>query len=238
MTIAKALLSAVTLASLTAVFAAEAPKDDDSKKPKAPPTEKEIKALIDQLVSPNPKPIIDTKGPPRTDLPPGFDLKKQDKVHFAQSQLVELDPVAFPFLIESWNDERYSLTTCNYLSGWFYNESVGRVCQTIIFNQLQPYGYWQDVGADPRGKPTRPSYPDHFLGSQKAAKAWWEQNKQKTLNQMQLEVLDWVIAEEAKRRGDFTDKEKQSLQEIRKELLKGPKPLPAGNFYANGVTYH
>lgn len=49
---------------------------------------------------------------------------------------------------------------------------------------------------------------------------------------MQLEVLDWVIAEEAKRPGDFTDKEKQVLQEIRQELVQGRKSLPPENYFA------
>jgi hypothetical protein len=237
MTISKVLLPAVALSSLTVALAADAPKDDDSKKLKTPPTEKQIKALIDQLVSPNPKPRINKMRAPSIDLPPGFDRKKQDKVHLARSKLVKLGPLAFPYLIESQNDERYSLTTCDDLSGWFNNESVGYVCRTIIFGQLQPYGYWPEVGGDPRGKPHRPSYPGHFLKSQEAEKAWWEKNKEKTLCQMQLEALSWVIAEEAKRPGDFTDEEKQYLQKLRKKLVEGGKPLPAGNYDAKAITY-
>lgn len=204
---------------------------------KAAPTEKEIKALIEQLVSPNPKPIVNKRGVPSIDLPPGFDRKKQERVHLARSKLVELGPLAFPVLVESEKDERYSLTTCNDLSGWYNNESVGHVCRTIILDQLQPYGYWQDVGDDPRGKPHRPSYPGQFLNSQEAAKAWWEKHKEKTLYQMQLEALDWIIAEEAKRPRDFTDNEKQALQKIRKKLVESGKPLPPGNYYANEISY-
>jgi hypothetical protein len=46
---------------------------------------------------------------------------------------------------------------------------------------------------------------------------------------MQCEALDWVIAEEAKRPKDFTDKEREGLQRVRKQL-EGGKPLPAGNY--------
>jgi hypothetical protein len=233
MTIAKVLLPAAALASLTVTLAADA--KDDSKK--APPTEKEIKALIDQLASPNPKPIINKSGAPSINLPPGFDRKKQDKVHLARSKLVELGHLAFPALIESWNDERYSLTTCNSLSDWFYNESVGHVCQTIIFDQLRPYGYWQETDGDPRDKPHRPSYPGRFLDSQKEAKSWWEKNKEMALYQMQVEALNWVIAEEAKHLGDFTDGEKRYLQKLRTELVQGGKPLPAGDYYASEISY-
>lgn len=235
MTIVKMLLPAVAATSLTVAFAADAPKGNSKKK--APPTEKEIKALIDQLASPNPKPIVNKKRVPSIDLPPGFDPEKQDKVHLARSKLVELGPLAFPFLIERENDKHYSLTTCDDLSGWFKNESVGYVCRTIIFGQIQPYGYWQEVGSDPRGKPHRPSYPGHFLKSRETEKAWWEKHKEKSLYQMQLEALDWVITEEAKRPGDFIDKEKQYLQKLRKKLVKGGKPLPAGNYDAKAITY-
>jgi hypothetical protein len=235
MTIVKMLLPAIAAASLTVALAADAPRDDSKKK--EPPTEKEIKALIDQLASPNPKPIVNKRKVPGINLPPGFDRKKQDKVHLARSKLAELGPQAFPFLIDSWKDERYSLTTCNGLSGWFYNESVGHICQTILFGQLQPYGFWPAADGDPRGKPHRPDYPVHFLNSQEAAKAWWEKNKEKTLYQIQLEALDWVIAEETKRPGDFTDKEKQSLQKLRKRLVEGGKPLPPGHYYARKISY-
>ncbi len=197
---------------------------------KAPPTDKEIKTLIDQLVSPNPEPMTTFR--PHIDLPAGYDRTKQAKVLDARSKLLELGSPAFPFLIERWNDERYCLTTENGLSGCFTNESVGSICRIIVFVQLQPFGFWQSGGDDPRGKPHRPSYPEHFLESQKAAKAWWEKNKGKTLYQMQLEALDWVIAEEAKRPGDFSAKEQEGLQKIRKDLVKSGKPLPPGGYYA------
>ncbi len=189
---------------------------------KAPPTDKEIKTLIDQLVSPNPEPI--TRGLPIIDLPAGYDRRKQAKVLAARSRLLELGPPAFPFLIERLKDERYCLTTENGISGVYRNRSVGDICRKIVFVQLQPFGSWQG-----RGKPPLPSYPHHFLESREAAKAWWEKNKHKTLYQMQLEALDWVIAEEAKRPGDFTAKEKEVLQKIRKDLVKSGKPLPPGD---------
>lgn len=235
MTIVKMLLPAVVFASLTVALAADAPRGDSKKK--APPTEREIKALIDQLASPNPKPIVNKMRAPSIDLPPGFDRKKQYKVHLARSKLAELGPPAFPFLIDSWKDDRYSLTTCNGLSGWYYNESVGRVCQAIIFDRLQPYSYWQAGGGDPRERARRPSYPGHFIGSQGAAKAWWGKNKERSLHQMQLEALNWIIAEEAKHPGDFIDKEKQCLQKLRKELVEGSEPLPPGNYNASEISY-
>src|SRR5262249_26524937 len=151
-------------------------------------SEQEIKALIDQLVSPNPKPITgdeDARQAPDYRLPPGFVREKQKQVHRARSKLTQLGPQAFPFLIERWGDKRYCLTTSHGLSGYCHNETVGHICRAIIFDQLQPYSYWPSTEDDPRGKPRRPDYPTKFLGSQKSARQWWDKNKQKTLYQMQ-----------------------------------------------------
>jgi hypothetical protein len=144
-------------------------------------------------------------------------------VHRVCVQLTELGPQAFPFLIERWEDKRYCLTT---EIASYTNESVGRICRWIIDGQLQPSGHFQAGYADPRGKPLRPDYVATFLGSQKAARQWWEKNKDKTLSQMQLEVLDWLIGEEAKRPRNFSDAERRELQALRKKLVQGGKPLP------------
>jgi len=197
-----------------------------AEKPEAP-TPNEIKALIDELVSPNPAPdeekLQASETKPDGGFPRDYDHKKQERVHRASVKLTQLGPPAFPFLIERWDDERFCLTA-EYAA--YVNKSVGVVCEQIIRDQLQPYGFFQAGYADPRGKPLRPDYAAKFLNSPKAAKQWWEKNKVETLADMQKEVLDWVIAEEAKRRGDFTDKERQELQDLRKQLVPGGKPLP------------
>jgi hypothetical protein len=191
------------------------------------PTANEIKTLIEGLVSPNPAP--DTKKMKASEtkadggFPRDFDHKKQAQVHRACVKLTELGPQAFPFLIERWEDNRYCLTT---EIAAYTNESVGRTCRRIIAGQLQPYGHFQKVPGDPRRKRLRPDYVATFLASQKAARHWWEKNKDKTLSQMQLEVLDWVIAEEAKRLADFADEERRELQDLRQKLVQGGKPLP------------
>lgn len=198
-----------------------------------PLLEKEFKMLIDQLVSPNPKPITgdeDENEAPDYRLPAGFDRKKQEQVHRARVKLRQLGPSAFPYLIERWGDKRYCLTTSHGLSGYCHNESVGDVCRAIVFDQLQPYSFWPKRDDDPRGKPKRPSYPDRFLGTDQSAMKWFEKNKHKPLFDLQLEVVDWVIAGEAKRPRDFTDAEREELQQIRRKLVESKKPLPPGSF--------
>jgi hypothetical protein len=69
------------------------------------PSADEIKALVDKLVSPNPKPNerklnANPKGDPI--FPKGFDQQKQKAVNSACVKLRELGPRAFPFLIEHW----------------------------------------------------------------------------------------------------------------------------------------
>jgi hypothetical protein len=193
-----------------------------------PPSAKEIKALIDQLVSPNRKPDVREGDSAAHGLPSDFDSRKQQQVNRAISKLTRLGPQAFPFLIERWGDERYCLTASDDISGAFLHKTVGQICRAIIFNQLQPYGTWPE-GYSPdrtRRPPRRPGYPGKFLGSQQSAKRWWQKNKDKTLHQMQLAALDWVIAAEAKRPRDFRDEERKKLQSLRKKLMGGGKPLP------------
>jgi hypothetical protein len=205
---------------LVCLLLSPAPRACAGEKPKGP-SDREIRALVARLVSPNPKPIIKDDNYRE---PKGYNRAKQKKVHDAREKLRGLGLKAFPFLIERLEDDRYCLTADDGPAP--VNLSVGEVCSDIIFDQLQPYGFWPEGYPDPRGKPKRPSYRDTFLRSKKAARKWWEKNKDKTLYQMQLEALDWVIAEEAKRPRDFTDEERRHLQRLRKKLVKSGKPLP------------
>ena len=209
------------------------PADGAGKKAPTAPTDDEIRALIDQLVSPNPPPITgveDKREAPEYRLPPGFDRKKQSAVHQARLKLRKLGPRAFPLLMERWDDDRYCCTCSNVISGFCFNQSVGKVCQTIIFDQLQPYGYWPKPQGGPRNKPMRPQYPATFLDSKVNAKNWWAANKDQPLRQLQLSVVDWVIAEEAKAPQNYPAEETEQLQKIRRSLMQGNEPLPAGHY--------
>jgi hypothetical protein len=217
----------------TVVLCATGPSVASGGAPAPQPKEQEVKSLIDRLVSPNPKPITsdeDRSVAPGFRLPPGYDDRKQLAVERARLQLEELGRPAFPFLIERWDDRRYCLSVPYALSGDYRNYNVGELCQTIIFDQLQPYGYLQWTGGqDLRRTRTRPRYPKTFLFSRDAARKWWEKNKDKTLVQMQLEVVDWIIAEEGKDAHKYTEKEREYLKQARRKLVAG-KPLSPGNY--------
>jgi hypothetical protein len=192
------------------------------------PTDAEIKALVDQLVNPNPRPM--TNKSPRFRYPKDFDHEKERKVDEARRKLLDLGTRAFPFLIERWDDHRYSLVTCNGLSGAYDTMNVGSVCYAIVYSQVQPYGTWAEnkVG-DPRSVPGRPGYS---LGEKKEALIWWEKNKSKSLKEIQLEVLDWVIAEETKKPKSYIDEERKALADMRAELVKTGNAIPPGSYYA------
>ena len=195
-----------------------------------PASASEIKALIDQLVSPNRKPQVEEGSSAEPGLPRDFDHKKQRQVYRAAARLAELGPQAFPYLIERWGDERYCMTGEDRASGAFVHKTVGQICREIIADQLQPYGRWPTgVTPDDRPRPRfRPSYPDDVLGeSQESARRWWEKNRHRRLRQMQLDALDWVIAGGHEGRG-HTEEDLQLLQRLRKELVQSRKPLQGG----------
>ena len=65
-----------------------------------PPSKQKIKALVDRLVSPNPKPITEEEDPrvaPDLRLPPGFDREKQAPVLQGARSWGNLEFRRFPF---------------------------------------------------------------------------------------------------------------------------------------------
>ncbi len=213
------------LVPILAGGAAQTPKDPE-------PTDAEIKAIVEQLVNPNPRP--ETAKEPRIRYPKDFDHEKERKVDAARRKLLDLGVRAFPHLFDRWDDDRYSLVTQNGTSGAFDTWDVGLVAHWIVFSQVQPYGYWAaGKKGDQFNVPNRPSYPHEFLGSKKDALGWWEKNKDKSLQRIQLDAIDWVIAEEAKKPKNYIDNERNLLGEIRADLTKSSKAMSPGNYYGS-----
>lgn len=184
-------------------------------------TDREIAALVEFLVSPNAAP----KTKESTAVwPPGFDVGEQRKVHGAYERLLNAGMPAIPHLLQREKDDRYCLTV-RYDSE--KNMSVASVCREIVVSQLQPFGPFTVESKYQGKREWRPWYPEAFLADGKAA-AWWEKNKHKSLYQVQLEVVEWVILEESKQPTKYSEQEKKHLQEIRKELVEGGQPLKSG----------
>jgi hypothetical protein len=182
-----------------------------------------VETLVARLVSPNRAPTILPDGVPK--YPPGYDKKAQKEVLRAELELHSLGPSALPYLFEHFADERYSRTANRGAA--YDNFTVGDVCYDIVAEQLQPYGILtKGRGADARRRPTRPDYPRHIrLRDLKAAQTWWELHKKMTLREIQMEVLQWVIDEEAKTPTRYSDSERRWLAETLESLRKSDKPL-------------
>lgn len=189
----------------------------------------EIASLIAKLSSPNRAPT--ERSGPELRYPTGYSRKKQDVVKDARWQLTAKGLRAFRQLIAQWENNHYSLTYTNGISGYMRNATVGEVCRIIVYDQIQPYGFWPLAGDDPRGKPKRPGYPSEFLRDAKSAREWLERYKDKSLYDLQLMALEWVIAEEAKRPEDFTDEEREELSRLRSTLIETKTPMRRGNYY-------
>lgn len=212
-----------------------------AEEPKKDLTDQEIKALIDQLVSPNPKPITgdeDRSVAPYYRLPPGFDREKQKLVVEAMGELKAQGLRAFPFLIDRWDDKRHCLTISVGINGYHRNQTVGKTCKMIVFDQVQPFAPWGMRGEpERRKKPYRPDYPARFLSSKTDALKWCEEHKGKSLAEVQLEVLDWVIAEEGTEAEKYPAVEHEYLQGLRKNLTDKRQSLPRGHYYPNAIEF-
>lgn len=191
----------------------------------------EVAKLINALVSENPAPT--ERGGPNLKYPPGYDRKKQKTVRSARTKLKALGPEAFKMLVATWGDERYCLTYSVGINGYMDNATVGQMCRIIVYDQIQPVGIWPKTGGDPRGKPKRPSYPSVFLANAKDADKWLEEHQGKSLFEIQLMVVDWIIDQESKNREDFTIEEIKYMREIREQLVQSKKPMTRGNYYSD-----
>ena len=104
--------------------------------------------------------------------------------------------------------------------------TVGHVCLDMVSDYLQPLGTLARQAPGQRSsKPvSRPCYADHWLGDQQSAKKWWASHKDMKLAELQVEVLEWIIAEEAKTPGDYPDIEGVFLMECLSTIRSTGKP--------------
>ena len=190
-----------------------------------PPTEKEINALVQQLVSPNHAPDLLYA---TATYPKGYDHEAQTRVWNAWCELSRIGIRAFPYLIEHFDDDRYCFTED---AGPVYcNWTVGHACSDIFICHLQPYDFVSHFalsGGDSRFERKRPYYWVHYnLRTSAGAKLWWETRKDKSLRELQIETLEWVIAEEAKTPAIYSDLERAYLNDELTTLRARKTPLP------------
>ena len=182
------------------------------------------KETVEQLASKNPAPEeVDGR---TAEYPPNYDKKLQKPIYEAYRKLNLLGVGAFPHLIDHFDDERYALTADG--GSMEINFSVGKLCYYVVELQIQPDKGWTVGKGDPRFRAFRPHFPEHIkLRDKESAMKWWEQNKSKTLVEIQILVTEWAIAEEAKRPTEYTDDERKALRKRLEDLRETNNPIPS-----------
>jgi hypothetical protein len=178
-----------------------------------PLSNQEMRSLVKALVSPNPEPKI---GGSQAEYPAKYDHEAQDRVLDAWFKLQECGAAAFPILLDSLDDDRYSFTEDG--GALDRNWTVGEACRDMIDLELQPFRTYYRFKDD--DGPRIPRYIYHFkLDTPDGAKKWWKTHKDKTLRELQIEVLEWVIADLPK---------EKAYAEIRTKLERDLAKLRAG----------
>ena len=173
-------------------------------KPSLSPEDEEIRNLVSQLASNNPKPEY-REGAVFPRKPKQFDAAAQHRVHVAVARLHNYGFRAWPSLIEAaklpMNWQRYSYTTS---SAVWYNLNVAEACIDLMAEHVNIMpGYKSRTGADGQAH----CAPDYFRevvcdGAIDAHEAvtkidnWWHTNRGRTLRQVQLESINWAMNRE------------------------------------------
>jgi hypothetical protein len=183
---------------------------------------------VEALASPNPEPKIeqrDVRAIGRYTLPDGFDKEAQKRVVRAWDHLAGQGVAAFPALIEHLNDERYSTSIASPISEYWHNWSVGQVSKRIIESQIETWGPYSVGKGDPRSRPPRPHYCAKDFEQKKSVEVWWKAHQDKSLRDIQIEALEWTIAEEKKQDADKYAADILYLNDLLSKLQNSVDPL-------------
>lgn len=239
-------ISAASLAILLITSAARC-EDRDAKESAA-----RIRHLIGLLASKNPAPRIegDASGgdDPEIRFDSQYDKTAQVPVYLALNQLLSEGEGAFELLLQHSDDKRYAFSVNSYHD---YNVTVGGACEKIVYRNIVCFEPEMHVI-------TRSQfglYPPREQMQGQSLREWWEKNKRRGLNTIQVEAMDTMIAfmqevdgrtappwhpaaeplplEEFNR---FRDKNLQTLKSMRHTILSTGKPLTAKTIEGH-VTY-
>ena len=194
--------------------------------PNREPRSDDIKALIAQLRSPNQPPKVLPEAGPQAEYSAGYDRKAQEKVDEARRKLRDFGPAAIPCLALHSNDTDYSDTVDD--GAFDRNLTVGEECHYLIESQLMPLAQSSSFPTrHPEGASVQSSWPSpryvraHNLYDPKSAEEWWKQRRNKSLHDIQIEVLEWTTNELKK----TSDPERAALQAKLKALRQTVQPL-------------
>lgn len=135
--------------------------------------QKRIKTLVSALASPNEPPDLNAE----VNVPDKYDRAAQQKVLDAWNALLKEGVEAFPALIASAKDKRYS---CSYEQpNYRGNLTVGEVCVLIVARQVDAY---LDAGG-----------PYYLEPRSDKLENWWRKHKHQSLREMQIEDAEWAL---------------------------------------------
>jgi hypothetical protein len=203
---------------LSAVCVAESPQKTEY-------ADGDIEKLVAQLVSPNQPPDIQST---YAKYGPQFDRNAQKLVSKSWGELRRLAPRSFPFVFDHVADKRYALTQDS--GDLDKNYSVGFLCRDILVSSLQP-DVWdhKEGGTSYKRRPTQPDYISHYrLMNPESAKEWWKSRKDRSLRELQIEVLEWILVEEMKLPETYSDADLNKVQQQLRELNASREPRKLG----------
>jgi len=181
---------------------------------------KKYRELVAQLISPNREP---TTGDESVTFPAGYDVPAQERIDKARRTLHANIEEALPYLIESLDDKRYSMTIEWAEGDAYYNYSVGEICRDIIQDRLEVY----------RDKISF-SGPTHWnrYNYDVISKKWWRNRQGHSLADLQVEAIDWAIKRRKAEPKSQIDEDRQNevveLKKLRDGIKATGKPVPAG----------
>lgn len=178
-----------------------------------------IDALIEELASPNdPKSLIRTSR--YLTFPPDWNHKAQRQVSQAARSLVNKGRSAFPQMVARAGDNRFSFVSTSG-NGAMSSRSVGYACGTILEVQLdvfettgvRPSYFWTVVEGEGKGDVNRAK--------------WWEERKDKSLFELQIESVEWAIEQHTQLRKDWRKKnvDKDDLKQLTEVIAANKKTL-------------
>jgi hypothetical protein len=160
-----------------------------------------IKKLIASLASPNKEPpyIGDKDDYPRVKIPVGYDRAAQRKILDAWRLLQYEGTNAFPSLVASLNDKRYSCTVIDTPGDGEFNLSVGGVCNHILQNQVGALACTVKNSYGPNVIWWRAARKNHFDDTPK----WWHDRQNRSLAELQIELAQSAIEILKSHPGDY-----------------------------------
>ena len=176
----------------------------------AEPSAERIQSLIEKLAITNAPASLDPIFTPSKDTP------KTDRrviAYDAADELGKLGIDAFPYLLESLGDKRQSVALRRVLPS-----TVGDACYCIVTEQLYALprdyrGSFYRTGADGQLH-ERPVFSKQLL-TPANLKEWLAARHDRTLAELQLEALGWVLGQEERIGAQTRDAEEEYLTPLR-----------------------